>query len=242
MIKVHPLPIHFLSNDQQQVIYPTLIQTDVSLTLVDCGYEGQLHLLEEAAALVDVDFANLTGVIITHHDIDHMGGLFELKQKYPHVKVYSSKLEEPYVSGHKKSLRLQQAEDLFDQLPEDHKPWAIAFQQQLADMKCVAVDAGFEENGALPFLKDVNSIHTPGHMPGHISLYIPSLKILIAADALVIEQDRLEIANPQFTMDLAAAVASIKKLATLEIDMLICYHGGVMKENIRQNMIQITNH
>ncbi len=241
MIAVHPLPILFKYNDQEQVIYPVLLESDTSLILVDCGYADQLHLLEEATAMIGLNLADLTGIIITHHDIDHMGGLFQLKQKYPSIKVYSSNLEAPYIGGEKKSLRLTQAESLFDQLPEDYRAWAIEFQEQLSNMKCVAVDESFEEDGPLSFIKNVISIHTPGHMPGHISLYITSLKTLIAADAMVIENECLQIANPQFTLDLPEAIASVKKLSQLEIDTLICYHGGIMTENIHQNMIQLTN-
>lgn len=241
MIQVHPLPIRFVSNDQEQIIYPSLIQTDASLTLVDCGYEGQLNLIEDAAAEIGLSLQQLTGIIITHHDIDHMGGLFHLKQKYPDVKVYASATEAPYVSGEKKSLRLIQAESLFDQLPEAYKPWAIEFQQQLANMNCVLVDEGFEEDAPLSFMKDVISIHTPGHMPGHISLYIPSIKTLIAADALVIENDALQIANPQFTLDMQQAIESVKKLSELDIDTLICYHGGIMSHNIQNRLNHLAN-
>lgn len=241
MIAVHPLPIRFNYNNQEQVIYPVLLESDASLILIDCGYADQLHLLEEAAARIGLNLENLTGIIITHHDIDHMGGLFQLKQKYPYVKVYSSNLEAPYISGEKKSLRLTQAESLFDQLPKDYQAWAIEFQQQLSNMKSVAVDESFKEDGPLSFIKNVISMHTPGHMPGHISLYIPSLKTLIAADAMVIENERLQIANPQFTLDLSEAVASVKKLSRLEIDTLICYHGGIMTDNIHQNIIELTN-
>ncbi len=241
MIDVHALPIRFTNNDQEQIIYPVLIKTDSLLTLVDCGYENQVHLLEEAMLSIGFHLGDLTGTIITHHDIDHMGGLFQLKQKYPHIKVYSSNLEAPYISGERKSLRLQQAEDLFDQLPADYKPWAIAFQQELSNMKPVVVDTSFEEDGPLPFLELVNSIHTPGHMPGHISLYIPSIKTLIAADAMVIEGDTLQIANPQFTLDMPKAIESVRKLSELEIDNLICYHGGIMKEKIHHHILQLLN-
>ncbi len=241
MIAVHPLPIRFNDNNREQVIYPVLLESDTSLILVDCGYADQLDLLEEASSKIGLNLADLTGIIITHHDIDHMGGLLQLKQKYPYSKVYSSNLEAPYISGEKKSLRLTQAESLFDQLPKEHQAWAIEFQQQLSNMACVAVDESFEEDGPLSFIQEVISIHTPGHMPGHISLYIPSLKRLIAADAMVIENERLQIANPQFTLDLTEAVASVKKLSQLEIDTLICYHGGIMTENIDQNMIELSN-
>ena len=36
-------------------------------------------------------------------------------------------------------------------------------------------------------------------MPGHISIYVNESRTLIAGDALVIEDKKLAIANPQYT-------------------------------------------
>ncbi|MNR40714.1 hypothetical protein D3C85_1590310 [compost metagenome] len=52
---------------------------------------------------------------------------------------------------------------------------------------------------------------------------------MICADAVVIEHGSLEIANPQFTLDLDEAVRSVQKLLTYEIEQLICYHGGLFQ-------------
>lgn len=234
------LPIHFMHKGQEQTLYPVLLKNASTMVLIDCGYEGQLPLIEEAAAKHDIDLHDLKGVIITHHDIDHMGGLYELKQKYPQVKIYTPVTEEPHVNGKHKSLRLIQAEKMFDELPNDHKPWAIEFQHQLASMKCVEVDESFDEEGTLPFMKDVISIHTPGHMPGHISLYIPSEKTLIAADAVVIENGELNIANPDFTLDIKQAIESVKKLSKLHINTLICYHGGMINTDIQMKLLKLS--
>ncbi len=45
--------------------------------------------------------------MITHHDDDHMGALYEIKEKYPHIKVVSSEIESEYISGKRKSLRIR---------------------------------------------------------------------------------------------------------------------------------------
>jgi glyoxylase-like metal-dependent hydrolase (beta-lactamase superfamily II) len=73
-------------------------------------------------------------------------------------------------------------------------------------------------------------------MPGHISLYITASKTLIAADAVVYEEGELEIANPAFTLDLQEAIESVKKLQQLEIDTIVCYHGGIVTEQIQQKL------
>lgn len=64
---------------------------------------------------------------------------------------------------------------------------------------------------AAPFFIEVKAYYsnicfTPGHTPGHISLYFLQSKTLVAGDAVVIENGVLDIANPQFALDLEAAV------------------------------------
>tara|TARA_R110002012_G_scaffold279451_3_gene467503 strand:+ start:35668 stop:36063 length:396 start_codon:yes stop_codon:yes gene_type:complete len=127
----HILEIKFNFNGTEEAIYPTVIQSGNESLLIDCGYEGLLPKLEEALCEVNLSFNELTGILITHHDIDHMGSLFEIKAKYPHLKVWSSDLEAGYIDGSKKSLRLIQAEDTYDQLPVAYKEGARYFIDQL---------------------------------------------------------------------------------------------------------------
>ena len=100
----------------------------------------------------------------------------------------------------------------------------------------VDVDQVFEENEEPIFLRDVQIISTPGHMPGHISLYLKDSKTLLAADAVVYENGVLDIANPQFTLDLPQAIASVRKLQNLSIQKMICYHGGLVENGIQEKL------
>ena len=178
-------------------------------------------------------------MIITHHDIDHMGGAAELKTAHPALRFYSSAPEKPYIEGAKKSLRLQQAEDLYPCLPAEQKAGALQFQQLLKRMQPVAIDAVLPPGVEVPFLPGVHTIDTPGHMPGHLSLYIPGQKTLVAADALVYEEGAFDIANPSYTLDLPTAIDSVRKLQQLHIETVVCYHGGVVRENIREGLHQL---
>ncbi len=234
MLQLYVLPIEFSFNNQHQLISPVIIRSGEELVLVDGGYAGFLPLLESAAKGHGVLLSDLTKVIITHHDIDHMGVVNELLQKYPHIKIACPATEAPYVSAQKKSLRLQQAEDLLPCMPEQYREGALEFINLLKTMQHIPVDIILPDEGDCPFLPGVSIIHTPGHMPGHISLYIEESKTLVAADAVVFGNNELDIANPQYTLDLPEAINSVKKLSLLRIYELICYHGGVLKENIPQ--------
>lgn len=43
--------------------------------LADCGYAGFLPFIEDAMQASGLSPEALTGVIVTHHDHDHMGAL-----------------------------------------------------------------------------------------------------------------------------------------------------------------------
>jgi glyoxylase-like metal-dependent hydrolase (beta-lactamase superfamily II) len=230
-MEVFVLEVKFTFNDRDDSLYPVILKNENEMILVDGGYAGFLPLLEEAAAVHNLSLANLTGLLLTHHDIDHIGVACEIRLKYPAVKIFSSLKEEGYISGKQKSLRLEQAEALYQSLADDQKPAALSFQRLLKTVQPISVDHILPEGGM--FINGVEIIDTPGHMPGHVSLYVRNQKTLIAADALVIQNGELDIANPHFTLDLPEAINSVQKLYVRDIKKIICYHGGIMEEGIK---------
>ncbi|MBS5939946.1 MBL fold metallo-hydrolase [Clostridium sartagoforme] len=94
-------------------------------------------------------------------------------------------------------------------------------------------------NWSIDFCGGIEIIETPGHMSGHISIYIKESRTLIAGDALVIEDNKLTIANPQYTLDMGEAKKSINKLLNYDIDKIICYHGGVYQTDIKEALENI---
>jgi glyoxylase-like metal-dependent hydrolase (beta-lactamase superfamily II) len=67
-------------------------------------------------------------------------------------------------------------------------------------------------------------VDTPGHTLGHVSVFDPSTGTLVAGDALR-TLNGLEGSDPQYTADEAKAKASVKKLATLDIKVILPGHG-----------------
>ncbi|KKO50771.1 hypothetical protein XI25_30785, partial [Paenibacillus sp. DMB20] len=96
------------------------------------------------------------------------------------------------------------------------------------------LDRTVSDGEHLPWCGGIDIIHTPGHTPGHMSLYLPADKTLIAGDAVVIENGQLNIANPQFTLDLDEAVHSVQRLLNYDIERIICYHGGLFQGDVKQ--------
>lgn len=241
MNKVTVLEIKFDIDGVENTIFPVILCDEKEVVLIDCGYPNFLPLIKNAAEANGINLDKLTKIIITHHDFDHMGALAEFKREYPQIKILSSIDEEKYISGKEKSLRLQQAESIYDTLPEDEKENSKKFHQLLESIETTDVDICLKDKDSFPWCGGVEIVSTPGHMPGHISIYVKDSKTLISGDALVIEDDKLSIANPNYTLDIAQAKNSIKKLLNYKIDRIICYHGGIYTKNIKESLRDISS-
>lgn len=236
MSSLKVLELKYFYNDSVNSIFPVILEDNKEMVLVDCGYPNSLDLIKGTSKESNIDISRLTKVIITHHDYDHMGSLSAIKREYPNVEIISSLEEERYINGKEKSLRLQQAEKIYDTLPEEEKSGAKYFQKQLEALENVSVDRCVEDGGVLNYCGGLEVISTPGHMPGHISIYVKESRTLITGDALVIDNGQLSIANPQYTLDMDSAKSSIRKFLGYDITRIICYHGGVFEGNIKEEL------
>lgn len=220
------LDIAFKFGDTEDVIHPVVLKDDKNLVLIDCGYTGFLPNIEMAMAEKNLSCDKLTHVVITHQDHDHMGALCDLKQKYPNIKVVAGEKESPYISGELKSLRLAQAEAMQPHLPDAQKEFGRIFCNILKNVKPCAVDIAVHDGDTFDWCGGCTIIETPGHTPGHISVYAVEKDVLITGDAVALENGRPVIANPQFSLDLDQAEASFHKVMAYGAKSLICYHGG----------------
>ncbi|MEG6513790.1 MBL fold metallo-hydrolase [Desulforamulus ruminis] len=227
MEKVIVLDLKLKFGQTEDVIHPVLLKDDRNMVLVDCGYTGFLPVIEQAMAEKNLSCSELTHILITHQDHDHMGALSELKQKYPKIQVVASDKESPYISGKFKSLRLEQAEAMQPNLPEEQKPFGLAFCNILKNVRPVEVDLEIRDGDVLDWCGGCTILGTPGHTPGHIAVYINKKKVLITGDAAALENGELVIANPQFTLDIKEAEESLRKIINYGAKEMICYHGGI---------------
>ena len=221
------LDVAFQFGEVMDVIHPVVLKDEVNMVLVDCGYTGFLPEIEKAMEEKNLNCTDLTHVFITHQDHDHMGALAALKEKYPGVTIVASRVEAPYISGQQKSLRLAQAEAMQPLLPDDQKEFGLAFCNILKNVQLAMPELLVKDGDSLDWCGGCTVISTPGHTPGHISLYVNQEDILITGDAAALENGELTVANPQFTLDLDQAERSLEKIKVLGAKKIICYHGGV---------------
>ncbi|GMA64465.1 hypothetical protein GCM10025859_49050 [Alicyclobacillus fastidiosus] len=109
-------------------------------------------------------------------------------------------------------------------------------------------------DGIVPGLPDWIWIPTPGHTKGHISLYRPKDRVLIAGDAVTtVKQESAyavftqhkELHGPPayFTTDWQAALESVRRLADMELFALVTGHGLPMyEEDLRTALPALARH
>ncbi|MDF2909049.1 MAG: beta-lactamase domain protein [Herbinix sp.] len=233
MNKLITLNINMSFGEIHEEIHPVVLSDDTNCVLVDCGYIGSLSSIEDALCSNSILPESITHIILTHQDHDHVGAAAAYKRKYPHVRILASAEEADYISGVLKSLRLEQAEQLQEQLPTEMQEFGKTFCNLLRSVEPIQIDQLLSDDERLPFCGGCQVISTPGHTPGHISLYLSEFNTMIAGDAIALENDKPVIANPQFTLDMDKAISSMQRLLLHSGSKIICYHGGVLHKNVQ---------
>ncbi|HWP95428.1 MAG TPA: MBL fold metallo-hydrolase [Syntrophomonadaceae bacterium] len=217
-------------------IYPTLIWDKDSVILVDTGFPSLLPNIRQAIEEAGIAFNRLSHIIMTHHDIDHIGNLLAILREISHkVEVLAHKEEMPYIQGDLPPAKLGSRPN--PHLEEHHKQ--LSEEQRQAVMSVFSnfkaftapVDQTLTDGEELPFCGGITVIHTPGHTPGHICLYLKESKTLITGDALFVENGVLVPAPWHLNHNNNDALQSLKKLIPYEVENIICYHGGLYQDH-----------
>jgi len=171
------------------------------------------------------------GIIMTHAHFDHRGALAQLAEEWG-VPVYCHHMERPYLTG-------QASYPPPDPSVGGGMMSLLSFAYPAGPIDVTEHLQELPEGGNVPELEDWRWIHTPGHTPGHISLFREVDGVLVSGDAFVttmqesvlavITQKKYVCGPPKyFTPDWIAASQSVRELAELEPNVIVTGHGQAM--------------
>lgn len=212
--------------------------------MVDAGMPKHAKaIIEEAADR----FGNISpsAIVLTHGHFDHVGSIVDLLEEWQ-VPVYAHPFEFPFLTG-------QMSYPKPDTSVEGGMLAKLAFMYPREPIDITPVLKPLPHDGSVPFLNGWRWIHTPGHSPGHISLFRECDGMLIAGDAFVtVRQDSLydvllqkeEINGPPryLTTDWQDAWNSVKALEALNPLTAVTGHGTAMEgEALQAGLKKLVN-
>jgi len=198
--------------------------------LVDCGTPGKSKALREEAEARYGKGAKPSLILLTHGHFDHAGNAKELAEKWG-IPIYAHHLERPYLTGRSPYP------------PKDPTVGgAMAFLSRFFPTSAINLEPHLRElpeNGEVPGHPEWRWTFTPGHAPGHVSLYHAGKGILLAGDAfttvdvdspiaLALQTKQISRPPAPFTCDWDAAEKSVRELAKLNPAVIGCGHGNPM--------------
>ena len=199
--------------------------------LVDTGLKSAASKVRNLVAEVFGKGSKPRAIIMTHAHFDHRGSLIELAEEWG-VPVYCHHKERPYLTG-------QSSYPPPDPSVGGGMMALLSFAYPKGPINAESYLKELPEDGNITELEDWKWIHTPGHTPGHISLFREKDGVLVAGDAFVttMQESILAVATQKksvcgppkyFTPDWGAAARSVKKLAALEPNVITTGHGHAM--------------
>jgi glyoxylase-like metal-dependent hydrolase (beta-lactamase superfamily II) len=222
------LPLNF-GGAVREMNVTLLADPEKGLTLFDTGLPGQEDMIESAIRAEGLDTSDLKQIVLTHQDLDHVGSLNALKERTG-ATVYAHETEIPYIEGDLPMVKMPSPERLAA-MPE--------LAEVMTKFKTTKVDEPLTDGQVLDIAGGVRVVPTPGHTPGHVSFYLEKSKILIAGDAIVSENGKLDGPMASATPDLASAKESVKRLSEIDIDTIVCYHGGLVTEDANDQLARV---
>jgi glyoxylase-like metal-dependent hydrolase (beta-lactamase superfamily II) len=191
-------------------------QFDAGMTFL-----GPTYLRELKALLGDAN--RLQYLFLTHSHYDHCGSAPFIKRKIPSLKIGASRLAAE-VFKRPNALRLirslsHDSEVRFKPLMGDED---VYFDSLEVD---VLLEAGMEI--VLGDGHPVQILATPGHTRDAVCFYMPDWKGLIAGEAAGV-YDRNFTIQPEFLSSYDDYMASLEKLATLDIDIFMMAHSYML--------------
>ena len=219
---------------------------DNNWVLVDAGLKTSAPKIRRMAEHLFWPDTRPSAIVLTHAHFDHVGSLATLAEEWE-VPVYAHPMEKPYLTGMSSYPPPDPSVGggLMSAMSWLYPKGPIDIERRLRVLP---------QDGSIPGLPEWKYIHTPGHAPGHVSLFHQRNGVLLAGDAFVTTKQESavsvilqskEVSGPPkyFTYNWDSAARSVRTLAALNPEIVATGHGKPMRgAEMRSSLHNLADH
>jgi len=202
---------------------------DQTLALIDTGFAGNAERIIAYIRKIGRQPQELSHIILTHNHPDHAGSANQLKP-----------LTGASIMAHPAdAIMVADQEDTLASSRGPIPPWFASMLTSLSHSAHIKADVFINEGDMIPFLGGLRVLHTPGHTPGSICLFLEKQNAIFVGDVVINYGDKLSRPLPNPSTDLDQAEESLRKLAQFPFDACFFSHGEPILENASERICQL---
>jgi glyoxylase-like metal-dependent hydrolase (beta-lactamase superfamily II) len=202
------------------------IRNSDGFIFIDIGGGGEQNI-KQTTGLIEKDGINVSDihtVIISHTHADHMGAIAHFKSLNPDIIIIDHEEDAQYLSDNHK-LNFIFETDIVAQYFPDQRFDVMEFYEAFCPISEAKSDRTVVEGDILTCGDySFEVLHTPGHHPGHISLYESNLKALFVGDMAGLDIPFYSSRSG----GVEGYINSLKKYQNLELDLILPSHGELI--------------
>ena len=203
--------VHELRGSLGSNVY--LVVDGDQLALVDSGFGASAQKVLSYIRGLGRSLEELSTIILTHSHPDHTGGLRLLRRATP-ARVLAHGRDVKYDAEGRPWLYYSSQPLALE--------WDVPFFQKLYP------DGLVRDGQVLPLMGGMEVLHTPGHTPGSIVLYLRERGVLFTGDTLLSNGKAFRRPFSFPGTNLRAYRRSIERLSRLEFDVACTGHGRAL--------------
>src|ERR1700761_2808635 len=213
--------LHRFGND---IVAAHLLVTDEGITLIDAALPGHYADLRRELAAIGRPITDIKGIVLTHGDSDHIGFAERLRNELG-IPVYVGAADADRAKGAKPPATPKDEKKLWPMLGFGF----YALRKGMVRIPPLTEVQPVSDGDVLPLPGAPVILGMPGHSPGSIAIYAPTVKTVFVGDELTTRHVLTGVKGPQpapFTDDQADSSASLEKIRNLDVDWIIPGHGA----------------
>ena len=175
--------------------------------LVDTGRPGQGKGILNNLKSINIEPHDVKHILITHHDVDHVGSAAFMQQA-TEAKIWASKKDIPYIYGEKSRPGIKK---LISVIMRVKKPENIN---------------SYPENQNI---MDIEIIPTPGHTPGHVCLRYND--VIFIGDLFRTSKGKVSPMKSFMNWNDSVLKESIAKIDNYDFEWICPAHGEPIKRD-----------